>query len=457
MKTKRVIIVGGGLAGLACAIELIDHGLDVTVLESSPILGGKAASWHDEDGDIVDLGLHVVTPLYEHLLELLRKVGAHENIVWRDGNYYLALRGGKVDSIRIASLPAPMHFLAGLLRYRKLRLLDRLSGLPAFAEILLSTDRHRRKFDLWTFRDWARSRGATENLVAHLFDPMVEGLMFLDCHHVSTTNVMFDLHYMLLNKESSRLGFIDGGLNEKMIAPIAGHITASGGVILTEQDVSRFRFGRNRIEALELATGEVLSADAYVAAVPVHRIQEMLPDDAFDDPYFANLCRFEPAPVIGVQLWFDRKVTDISDLILTPKCIFNAYADVSNIISEYRSRSGSIVHFVLAPAGHLLALSDRRIVRLVHEDFGDVFPVARDARVVKSTVVRTPKAFYRQYPGMEQYRPPQRTPLDNLFLAGDFTRNKYPPCMEGAVKSGQLAAECLLKAVQTGSDVPTDQ
>src|SRR4051812_33890169 len=90
-RSMKVIIVGGGLAGLACAAELTDHGVEVSVLESGERLGGKASSWRDEDGDLVDVGLHVVTPLYEKLLALLKKLGADGNIVWRDGNYYVAL------------------------------------------------------------------------------------------------------------------------------------------------------------------------------------------------------------------------------------------------------------------------------------------------------------------------------------------------------------------------------
>ncbi|MEE8263917.1 MAG: FAD-dependent oxidoreductase [Gammaproteobacteria bacterium] len=442
----KTVIIGGGLAGLACAVELVDRGTEVTILECAPILGGKAASWRDEDGDIVDLGQHVVTPLYKHLLGLLKKVEAYNNLIWRDGHYYLAMRGGLVDSIRIAKLPPPLHFLVGLFRYKHLGLLDRLSALPAFTEILLSTERHRRKFDHRTFRDWIRSRGATEALVEHMLDPMIEGLMFLSCHHVATTNVMFDLHYMLLNKDAARFGFFDGGLQENLITPIVNYVMARGGEIHTGKPVTRIRLAEDRVAGLEFATGEIVTADTYVSAVPVHALCGILPEHAWNHPYFADLWYLEPVPVIGVQLWFDRKVTDISDLILTPKCIFNAYVDASNILTEYRARRGSIIHFVLAPAKHLIPLPDARIVQLVYADFKEVFPAAEKAHVIKSRVVKTPRAFYRQYPGVEQYRPSQWTPIKNFFLAGEFTRTKYPPCMEGAVKSGQLAAECLLEA-----------
>src|SRR5215475_15926778 len=171
----KTIIIGGGLAGLPCAVELLEAGIDVTVLESTFFLGGKAASWRDSDGDIVDFGQHVVTPLYKNLLALLRKVGAEHNIIWKEGEYVLALRGGRMSSIRIANLPAPFHFLAGLLRYKNIGLCHRLSALPAFAEILLSSESHRRRFDHVTFLEWMRRRGTSPKLIAHMIEPMIEG------------------------------------------------------------------------------------------------------------------------------------------------------------------------------------------------------------------------------------------------------------------------------------------
>jgi len=150
-----------------------------------------------------------------------------------------------------------------------------------------------------------------------------------------------------------------------------------------------------------------------------------------------------PVPVIGVQITFDRKVMAIGNLILSPDCIFNAYADASNILTEYQGRPGSIVHFVVAPAEAWIGVADEAIVAAVLADFRDVFPAAQPARVVKSVVVKTRQAFHRQSPRTEQYRPLARSPVQRLTLAGEFTRNKYPPCMEGAVMSAILAAKSI--------------
>jgi uncharacterized protein with NAD-binding domain and iron-sulfur cluster len=195
---------------------------------------------------------------------------------------------------------------------------------------------------------------------------------------------------------------------------------------------------------VELADGSRLAADAYVSAMPVHRLRAVLPEPAWDHAYFADLRHLDPVPVIGVQLWFDRKVVKVSNLILSPDCIFNAFADATNILSEYRQRTGSIIHFVVAPAGHVLDLPDKRITTMVFEDFCAVFSAAKTAEVIKATVVKTTQGFYAQRPGMERHRPDSKTPWPNFFLAGDYTRNPYPPCMEGAVTSGVLASRAVM-------------
>jgi uncharacterized protein with NAD-binding domain and iron-sulfur cluster len=372
-------------------------------------------------------------------------------LIWKEGDYLLALRGGHVGSIRIARLPPPLHFIVGLLRYRGLPLRDRLSGVPAFAEILLSSDARLRSFDNQTFVDWVKSRGATDALVAHLFEPMIEGLMFLNCHEVSATNVLFDLHYMLRDAGASRLGFFDGGLDEVMIQPIARYVRSRGGTIVTGAEVRRIHFAGPRLGGVELADGRVRDADGCVSALPVHRLCEVLPEVAWGQRYFADLRRLVPVPVIGVQIWFDRKVTPIDNLLLTPDCIFNAYAVASNILTEYRGRAGSIVNFVLAPARHLIAMQDGLIVDRVLHDFRDVFPTAREARAIKWKVVKTPQSFHCQFPGMERFRPDPRTPVANFVLAGEFTRNRYPPCMEGAVMAGIAAARALHASQAPGS------
>jgi zeta-carotene desaturase len=434
----KILILGGGLAGLSAAVELLDRGHEVTVLEGAKMLGGKAASWRDEEGDIVDLGQHVVTPLYQHFLALLRKVGAERNLIWKEGDYILALRGGKVGSIRIARLPPPLHFLVGLLRYRNLPLVDRLSGIPALVEILLSTEKHRRKFDDRAFVEWVRSRGASKALIEQMFEPMIEGLMFLNCREVSAANVMFDLHDMLLNAEAARFGFFDGGLNETLIQ--------GGGKIQTGHTVKRLHFDRGAVSAVELEIGAAPPARRLPLRHPLPPPLRGAPARCIRRAVFRRTAQAGPgagdrrAALVRPQGDEHRQPGAHPGLSLQRLCRCFEHPERVPRPPGLDRPSGA-----RAPAKHLIPMEDQRIVRELLEDFRDVFPATRHAKLVKSAVVKTPLAFHCQFPGAERLRPDQRTPVSNLVLSGEFTHNHYPPCMEGAVMSGILAAACAHK------------
>src|SRR6478672_9243703 len=108
MGVDDVLIVGGGLAGLAAAVELVDAGRRVTVLEKRAVLGGKVSSWRDGDGDAVESGLHVFFGSYTHLLALMRRVGAYPHIGWKAHTIQVAQPGGRTATFRFPDLPAPL-------------------------------------------------------------------------------------------------------------------------------------------------------------------------------------------------------------------------------------------------------------------------------------------------------------------------------------------------------------
>lgn len=448
MRSKQIIVVGGGLAGLACAKELVEHGANVTLLEAQPRLGGKATSWTDDDGDIIESGLHVLTPRYESLLSILADVGAQHNLVWRDPAYTYALRGGRVGRLRLAALPPPLHLLGGILRYEHLTWRERLSGILALTESVFSTPRHRERLDDRTFDEWLRSRGVSRRLTEQLLEPGTRGVTFLGSADVSARVMVSYLHTLWGDRESGRIALIRGGLERGLIRPIADSIRSRGVQILLGVKVDRLELGDGGIEGVVTEGGDYFTADAYVSAVPAHDLVRMLPVRAWDYPYFSSLRCLGPVPVISVQLWFDRKITKVGDVIMSPGCVFCVYADLSN--ANFPA-ARSLVQLVVAPAEHLLSVSDQDVVDHVVRDLRDVWGTARRAEIIKYAVVRTPRAFHALRPGREIHRPRQRSPFANFVLAGDFTQSVLPPNMETATSTGIAAARQLLKSPQDDS------
>ena len=200
-----------------------------------------------------------------------------------------------------------------------------------------------------------------------------------------------------------------------------------------------------RISWIESTAGERFLADAFVLALPIHTLRRVLPDELRAEVFFANLDQFDGVPVITVQLWYDRQITNIDNILFCPDGRIPVYADLGNTTPDYRVHGKSRIEAVVAPAKDLMGLDDNEIVRRVSADIASCFPEATaSASVVKSTVVRIPQSVYRPAPGLDRYRPTQSTPIANLFLAGGYTRQRFYDSMEGAVSSGNRAADALL-------------
>jgi squalene-associated FAD-dependent desaturase len=440
----KVAIAGGGLAGLSCAVELVDAGVEVTVLEADSVLGGKATSWTDEDGDTIETGLHVIPRRYETLLGLVERVGATRNLLWCEPDYTYVAPGGRVGQVRMAKLPTPLHVIVGMLRYEHLGWRDRASGYAAIAATVLARKRSRERLDEVTISEWLRRRGATRRFIDNTLDPAARAFTFLDADHVSAKSMYYWLRHFVKGADAARVAVVDGGMGSGLIGPIADHLEARGAELRRGARVGEIGLADGSVTGLGLEEGATIRADAYVSALPVHELRELLPKAVREDRFFADLANFTPVPVISVQIWFDRKLTEVAGMMMFTEGPVSVFSDLSNLRTDLGSLRGSMMELVISPAQDSIGLPDEQIVEKVLGQLREAFPAAREAEVTKSAVVRIPQSIYAAIPGMDRHRPPPGTPLGNLFIAGDYARCELPPSMEAATVSGQSAARALL-------------
>ena len=234
-----------------------------------------------------------------------------------------------------------------------------------------------------------------------------------------------------------------------MIGPLADYLTARGVRIRTDAPIRAIHEGPGRrITGLALGSGEVVRGDWFVLALPVHKLNRLVPAQwRREERYFAGLSQFEGVPVITVQLWFDRQVTQVDNILFCPDGHIPVYADLANTTPDYAFGGKSRMEFCVAPARDLMHLDDAEIVRRTKANVDATFPTSGpQAQIVKSTVVRIPQSVYWPKPGIDHLRPTQRTPISNLFLAGGYTTQDFYDSMEGAVASGRLAATALMES-----------
>jgi zeta-carotene desaturase len=444
----EVLIAGGGLAGLATAVELVDAGLRPVVLEKRPVLGGKVSSWRDADGDVLESGLHIFFGSYRDLLDMMRRVGAYDHIAWKDHTLYVARAGARPDTLRFPGWPAPFNGMAAFGTTDLFTPGEKLTNMRALIRPWLMSLPAIQHWDRLSYAEWHRKHGIAQGVLDKMWNPIALSMGFLPATELSARPMTTVFHHFSRAGTASRVGFLDGPPGERLHAPFAEYITARGGRIETGVRVQEVELGPDgRVAGLRLAGGSLRSADAYVLAAPLHSTRQLLPPALRRFPQFDHLWKLKSVPVMNAQIWFDRRVSTVDNLFFTADAPFSVFADLAVVAPrEYGKHGGSLVSMAIAPAAPLWPLSDDEIVERCRAALADLWPATRGAQVRKTALVRIPNSIYRESPGADRYRPAQRTPVPNLFLAGDYTQQDYMASMEGAVRSGRLAARALLES-----------
>jgi zeta-carotene desaturase len=200
-------------------------------------------------------------------------------------------------------------------------------------------------------------------------------------------------------------------------------------------------------DGIRLCAGsQNLRFDYAVLAAPWHVVSAMLPQDAPGDRLRAELQALQPSPITGVHVWFDRQITDLDHAVLLDRTIQWMFHK-SRIFG--RKGNGSYVELVISSSKELVRKTREEILDMALRELAEFFPEAATARVLKSTVIKEVNATFAPVPGADRHRPAQRTSWPRLLLAGDWTQTGWPATMEGAVRSGYLAAGALAAAVGT--------
>lgn len=442
----KVAIAGGGLAGLACAVELAEAGHEVLVLEKRPVLGGKVSSWQDADGDSIESGVHIFFGCYRQLLPFLKRVGAYQNIKWKEHTILLARPDGETARLHFPAFPAPFSGIIAFSNNDLFSWPEKLTNVWGLFILYLSGLDFIKKLDKYSYTEWHQKRGMRQNVVDKLWNAIALSTGFLPANEMSARPMATVFHYFARQTSASQLGFLDTSPAEGIFEPIRRHLAAKGAQIRLDARVREVLLDQNeKVAGFLLASGERIEADAYVIAAPLHNARQMLPDQLRHHPYFANLWKLKSVPVMNVQIWYDRKVCQTDNLFFTAEACFSVFADLSITSPRaYGALDGSVMGLVVAPAAPLWQLSDEEIVQQCHRDLLKLWPEVAGANIIKGTVVRIPNSIYREEPGSDQYRPAQRSPLENLFLAGDYTQQDYMASMEGAVRSGLAAARAII-------------
>jgi len=451
---KTVLILGGGLAGLTAAKRLTDRGLQVRVLEKREIYGGKVSAWKDEEGDWIESGTHCFFGAYDVLYDLMKEIRSYHAVLWKDHQLTYTLEGGKRFTFNTWDLPSPLHLLPAIVRNGYFSFGEMASFSRSLIPLALKQSAYPPTQDHLTFAEWAEQKRFGKRLMEKMFRPMSLALKFIPPEEISAKIILDVTETFYRIPDSSCMGFLKGSPQEYLHQPLLDYSISRGAVFRNRTAVDELLFDGGEIKGVQLRNGEIITADYYLSALPIHSLNKVLPVGLKQhDRFFGGLSNLEGVPVISVQIWYDRQIVQDDNVLFSPDGIIPVYADLARTTPEYRTLRGepyegmTRFEFCVAPARDLMRLSREEIIRQVDLSVRSCYPLQTDgAKVLKSTLVKIPNSVYAPLPNMEQYRPTQATPIRNLFIAGGFSRQLYYDSMGGAVMSANLAAEAILKA-----------
>jgi squalene-associated FAD-dependent desaturase len=426
--TPSVLIVGGGLAGLAAAVALAPRGYRVTVLEARPRLGGRASSFSDPaTGQLVDACQHVSMGCCTNFAHFCRTIGV-ERFLEPQRTLWFRTPDRRTSTFRSDPWPAPFH----------------LGRALAGAHYLTATDKLR--------IGWGMLQLLRESPEA---DP--PALEWLKEHLQNARTIERFWGVVLtsaLNETVERVGwkyarkvFVDGFLRHRdgftvhvPTVPLGrfygdelrGWLKTHSVELHENSGIKAVRSPRTNVrgQCVTLRDGTELIADDLLLAVPFDRVLDLLPADIATQPFFTRIVHLAPSPITSVHLWFNRDITPLPHVVLVDcvgQWVFN--------------RGNGYVQVVVSASYDLKTRGRDTIESIIVAEMGRVFP--HSAELLRSKVVTEHAATFSAVPGVDAHRPTQATPIPHLFLAGDWTQTGWPATMEGAVRSGYLAAEAI--------------
>lgn len=445
-----VIIVGAGLAGLSAAVALSAQGLQVQLLERRPYIGGRAYSYlHPALEEVID-SQHVLLGCCTNLIDLCRLTGADRHIRWYDSISFLEPATGeravRRSDLGPGMLPAPGHAALSFLRASMLGWQDKLKigvGLLEFLRGFPAGDEE-------AFATWLRRTGQTERAIRHFWEPVVLATLNDSFERCSTRYAGKVFHEAFLRSGSGgRLGIPTQPLSEFYAS--AAHKAVEQGAEL------RLKASVERIERVPegwqvcLLDGSLHRAANLLLAVPFESTAKLLAAlpgrSAECGQIAADLEAFSHAPITTVHLWFDREITEMEHAALLDtriQWLFNKTA-IRREDERWRTPAGQYLELTISGSFTELRGGKEAIVADALRELLLFFPRLSQAKLLKSGVLKEARATFSVLPGLDRRRPSSSPSGDNLFLAGDWTRTGWPSTMEGAVRSGRLAAEAILK------------
>ena len=431
---NRVVIIGGGPAGIASAAYLAQKGVKTILIERSNRLGGRAASFfYSRMEEEVDYGQHVLMRCCKRSLGLLRLLGQEDSVSFQSHLCVPLTDGERRGKIESSPLPGIFHLLPGLVKYRLLSLPARWRAMRAGLSLLVGDPGE------VSFGSWLSSHGQIEEAIETLWDPICVATLNAHANHVSAHMARLVFQRGFFRRHGADIGLFTRPLSQ-IFASVIPFLEARQGRVLLRTPVARIITDAGRVCGVETSNGELIETDVIISAVSLPDLPALLSTCMAKERFLKRLSGIDYAPIVNVHLWFDRPIVD-EPFIIGVRSLVQAIFDVSAA-----HRDGGRHHIIISQSAAVnwIDMPVTSIVDILLAELIKLLPEAREASLIDSLVIKSRSATFVPEPGADALRPGLKTPIKGLFLAGDYTATGWPSTIEGAVRSGFITAASLL-------------
>ncbi|GAA0450914.1 NAD(P)/FAD-dependent oxidoreductase [Alkalibacillus silvisoli] len=442
MDQYDVIIIGGGLAGISCGIELAQNNYKVLILEKSPHMGGRTASW-DDHGMLVETGSHRVIGYYKHLPKLLKKAGVDINdiVSWEDKLDVLSPKHENVTTFGVAPLFGPFTLIRAMLgNNQSFSAKAKLSLAPFFKAGLNEYKKDPKRLDQMSILEFARQNGVHKDAIHLFIEALCNGIFFTPPERFSAYVFFGILAPAPSRFYKMRIGGFLGGMSEVMFNSLVYHFENLGGKIMLNSEVQRLITEEERVEGVSLNESNIL-AKHVVLATELGAAKQIINQSQIDLINFYSMLKLPTAAAVSVQLELTEPALEHDRTTFAPGTALASFSEQSR--STFTHVPGRI-SIIIGPSDRYIDYKDDSLLQLVYEE-SEKIGLNINGKVTDYRVVKHPEEFYSVAPGHDLLRPVQKTVVPGLTLAGDYTKQPFFSTMEGAVFSGELASKNVKK------------
>ncbi|MGA2298571.1 MAG: hydroxysqualene dehydroxylase HpnE [FCB group bacterium] len=441
---KKIIVIGGGIAGITAAVELALKGHEILFLEASNHLGGRSHSIIDKaTGEVIDNGQHLLMGVYRQFLKVTKVLGTHEQLSkHRPVKIFFAEKNKKIITYNASFLPGRAGMTWGMMTLKGISLYSKISAMIFLLKLYFNKIP---KNDMSAY-EFLITFNQNKNIIERFWEPLITAVMNCPSKKVaSSTFIEVMKQAFFADSKSSKLILSETGMTN-LLAPFPKWLEQRGGKVLFNKTIHNFIIEGNNLKGVICKQGIEFLADAVISAIPPRALIKIINESKITDEYFKYLYDLQYSGILTIYLWFDKpflKQDFVSILNASVQWVFNrrnlCYA-TEDVKEKYPGHLG----LTISGANEINVLSQEEILKICMKDIRDIFPESANSKLLHWRIIKERFATIIDSPEIEDKRLDAVTPYKNFYLAGDWTATGLPATIEGAARSGAKAAELIV-------------